>query len=1022
MSSTFPMWRRAAWLFSAAASAVSRARLHGCFLATAAFAAAFSPSLVAQSTGALTGRVQDAASGKYLEGAEIVVEGSAFRATAGRDGVFKIDALPAGKFTVTITYPGLNPESAGIEVKSGETATLSIALGTKVVQLDKFVVRGAKEGMAQAVALQKVSVQSKLVAAADQFGEVSEGNIGEYLKFLPGVTIDYNVNDARGVSLRGLSTAFTIVAVDGTPMAGGSSVDDTRRFEFEQIAMNNVETTELFKTVTPDISASATGGLVNFITKSAFDHADVQRFDYNLSLSVPSTNVALGKEGGVWGHNTHYLVRPSAELNFSRKLTDKLGVNINYRLSEKYDDSPRTEYAYVNANDIFTAPRLQSFNIRSEEKLTHRQAFATKLDYKLSDRTKLMVSGQWNWYDLNFTQRGPGFSLNTGATRNADGTVFTSASNGSITNGTLYRNKYGTTLHFNGNLSHEFENGSTLSFTPYYSRSDGNYRDTTKGFISATASLPLSATGLISSFTLSSPNPLALGQIPTINLFAGTTPVSLDTIRDLANYTLSNNGALTSSGGAGGSSIQSRPWTAVDIKNGFRADYTYKGFEHARFPVTVMVGTAIDKTKRTINRPDYRYTLAATTGSALDALRDPLYSRDVAFGFGSYEALDPYLVYNLVQNTTSTLNAVDSRRIDETNAAYYVRVDATLRPDFLLIGGVRYESRDMTANGTTGTPVRARSSTSNVDFSSAYPSLSFKYTPKRNIVVRGGFSQTIGIPDYGDLLPIFTASSTSTASDGVVSVPASGLKPFRTNNYDLSFDYYLRNSGVITVSLYRKDVSDFIISRSLSAAETTAVLTSYGLNPADFGATTGTTRENGPKTTLQGIEVGFAQNLSYLPSPFNGLSVQTNFTYMDISASDSDALRANDAFLAQNRGVSPRTANFILGYRRGKVNVTATTNWVDESVFGGFVNTGFVQGTGNNRLVLVRGEKTTTDVKFEYSFNRRFSAYFLVRNIFNSPRKDYARGYLPEYRSIKLPWRYYEFGEPHLTVGLRGQF
>jgi len=71
-------------------------------------------------------------------------------------------------------------------------------------------------------------------------------------------------------------------------MAGASSIDDTRRFEFEQIAMNNVETTELFKTVTPDIPATATGGYVNFVTKSAFDIQDIQRITYNVSLSAPA--------------------------------------------------------------------------------------------------------------------------------------------------------------------------------------------------------------------------------------------------------------------------------------------------------------------------------------------------------------------------------------------------------------------------------------------------------------------------------------------------------------------------------------------------------------------------------------------------------------------------------------------------------------------------------------------------------------------------------------------------------------
>ena len=242
---------------------------------------------------------------------------------------------------------------------------------------------------------------------------MSEGNIGEYLKFLPGVSIDYNVNDARGISLRGLSTAFTVVAVDGTPMAGSSSVDDTRRFEFEQIAMNNVETTELFKTVTPDIPASATGGFVNFVTKSAFDSEGIQRFQYNLAFSGPSTRASLSKKGGVWGHDREFTIRPSLEMNFARQLSAKLGINLNYRFSEKYDDSPRTEFTWATPT---SAARLQQYNLRDEQKLTHREAFAAKVDYLISDQTTLTLAGQWNWYDLNFTQRGPQFVLGAAST------------------------------------------------------------------------------------------------------------------------------------------------------------------------------------------------------------------------------------------------------------------------------------------------------------------------------------------------------------------------------------------------------------------------------------------------------------------------------------------------------------------------------------------------------------------------------------------------------------------------------
>ena len=95
-----------------------------------------------------------------------------------------------------------------------------------------------------------------LVAASDQFGDISEGNVGEYLKFLPGIGIDYTANDARAVSLRGMNPNFTNVTVDGGRMASGSSSGDNRRFELEQVAINNVETIEVFKTMTPDMSAT----------------------------------------------------------------------------------------------------------------------------------------------------------------------------------------------------------------------------------------------------------------------------------------------------------------------------------------------------------------------------------------------------------------------------------------------------------------------------------------------------------------------------------------------------------------------------------------------------------------------------------------------------------------------------------------------------------------------------------------------------------------------------------------------
>jgi iron complex outermembrane receptor protein len=978
-------------------------------------------------TGAITGTVIDTTTGKYVEGAEVTLQNSSLRTTTAREGTFTLEGVPVGAQTVVATYPGLETKTEAVTVTAGQTATVPVRLSSaEVLKLGEYKVSGTKEGMAQAVAIQKISVQYKLVAAADQFGAISEGNIGEYLKFLPGVSVDFNVNDARGVSLRGLSTAFTIVAVDGTPMAGTSSIDDTRRFEFEQIAMNNVETTELFKTVTPDISASATGGFVNFVTKSAFDREKNQLITYDVSFSAPSTNLHFDKQGGVWGHEKEYTIRPNLELNVARKINEKVGINFNYRFSEKYDDSPRHEFTWnqlapSGSNPgINVAPLLQQFNIRQEEKLTHRESFATKVDYRISKSTKLFVAGQWNWYDLNFTQRGPFLILGNASTRNADGS-YTSGAGASFSNQTLYRNKYGTTWHFNGTLTHEFENESKLQITPYWSRANGQYRDTSKGFISTTATLTPAA-GTFTGFTIG--NVFERATNPTLAITNAGTPVSVDLIRTLGNYSLTN---------TTGTNLQSRPWTAIDEKEGVNGSYNF-GIKSIPVPIKFEAGFAVDNTERSIDRPDYRYTLSpAITGAALTALQDPNYNKDVAFGFGPIQAIDPYKSWDLVRNNAVILSVYDKRHIKEKNDAVYLRADATLFSDFLFTGGLRWEKRKIDATAKTGAPARAVETTSKLDYNHYYPSLSMKYTPHaiRPLVVRAGYSRTIGHPDYGDILPNITSPTAPGASDGSITVPASTLNPYFTTNYDLSFDYYLKNSGVVGLAVFRKDVSNFIVSRSMTAAERDFYIALYGLNPADFGAlTTGTIKENGAKTSLQGAELSYAQNLTFIPQNFGSVNVQANFTYIDIDASDPDPFRQLDAEYAQSRAVSPRTANLILGYRKAKFSFTSTTNWVDASLFGGFVATNAIIGnvvntanpTADTRLALYRDQKITTDFNFQYAFHKNVTVYFLIRNVFNSRRDDYAQGYLPQNQNIRLPYRTYEFGEPHFTLGFKGTF
>ncbi|MFT3783271.1 MAG: TonB-dependent receptor [Nibricoccus sp.] len=970
-----------------------------------------------QGGGSITGRVLDGNSGKYLEGAEVSVQGTDQRVSTARAGSFSIPNLAPGSYTIVVTYPGLEEKTETVAVSAGQPAEVVVRLDSAdVIKLGEFKVQGSKEGMSQAVALQKLSIQTKLVAAADQFGPISEGNIGEYLKYLPGLSIDYNANDARGVSLRGLNTSFTVVAVDGTPMAASSSTADTRRFEFEQIAMNNVETTELYKTVTPDIPASATGGFVNFVTKSAFDREDPMVLSYDFNLVVPSTNFSFGKKSGVWGDKKEFVIRPNLDLNYAQRIGSKIGINFNYRTSERYDDSPRTEINWAQtgaaSSSLWTAPVMEQYNIRTEQKLTHREAFATKLDYNISESTKLTLSGQWNWYDLHFHQRGPLLILGTAATATRSGPnenpTFTSTAP-IVRNDVLYRNKYGTTLHFNGTLNHDFGQAGKAWATAYWSYADGQYRDIQKGFVGSTAQLNA---GVITSMTLANST---TNDIPALSFMNGTNPVSVDAIRQLSNYSLSASQA--------NSNLQARPWTTHDNKKGISAHYQLPIPGLEAVPVTVQTGFAIDKTERDITRIVLRQAPGSTLSvTDLTPYLDTGFTKDVGFDFGSYQAVDPYKIAAAFGSSMVTPQEDTYRDITEDNTAYYVRLDVKPIKDLLVIGGVRWEEHKIDGYGINRALNNAKRAPVNLKYDKLYPSLSFKYTPSylRSFVARGGISKTVGHPDYADLIGSVTSESTAGSGNGSITLVDPNMQPYYTTNTDLSVDYYLKNSGVITLSVFRKQVKNFIASRSMTLAERNAAVIAAGYNPAEFSA--GNVRYNGPDSSVQGLELNYAQTLSFLPKPFNGLNVQLNYTMSDV---DGDS---NDVLWAQQRGSAPKTFNAIIGYRYRKFSFTSSTNWTDDTVASGLVNSEWIRGAANadpnldTQLVSIKDSVWRTDMKAEYAFSPRYKVYVAVQNVFGAGRYDYWHGYTPNHSQVNLPRNHFQFGEPYYNVGIRGTF
>src|SRR5690606_15796684 len=139
---------------------------------------------------------------------------------------------------------------------------------------------------------QRFSPNIKNVIETDAFGDIAEGNVGEFLKFLPGVTVDYVAADVRTVSVRGFPPAYTVVTVDGFRMASSASGAGSRIFEFEQVSINNASRIEVAKVPTPSSQANGIGGAVNMIGKNAFERKSGQ-FNYRLTFNMNHEDLDL---------------------------------------------------------------------------------------------------------------------------------------------------------------------------------------------------------------------------------------------------------------------------------------------------------------------------------------------------------------------------------------------------------------------------------------------------------------------------------------------------------------------------------------------------------------------------------------------------------------------------------------------------------------------------------------------------------------------------------------------------------
>jgi TonB-dependent receptor len=975
-------------------------------------------------TGTVTGRVLNQRTKEYLRSAVVTVVGTTLTSTAEDGGNFQLLNVPAGSQTLRFMYLGLDPKDEVVNVLPGQTVRVEIAMSSsEVLQLEAFVITTEREGNAKAIMEQKNSIEAKRVLATDTFGSISEGNVGEFLKYLPGVLIDYVEADARSVSLGGLDPKYTSVTLDGAPiassgMAAASGTGANRAFEFEQMSISSIETVELSRTPQPENPGSALAGVVNLRSRGAFDRAG-RLIQMRAGFAFNSMSGEFWKKQPGWDDEDHYRLQPNWGIDYSdvfldRRLGVRAGYNYSYTFAEQKAEVVNYAFDTNQTNNDTEVPRVTSFSYRDSPKPTIRYNGNVRVDYKFSDAFWISARAEYNRYHAKFFSRDLAFNFGTtlnvpGATTNQSPGVEYSLSSQSTTptgggvniqQGGGGTNKYGSTANF-GLASYYKKGAFRADLTSSMSRSMTWYKDQQFGFFWSIEPSTLSNLGL--RFNRNGPADPALFITQT----AGPD------YHNLANHPNGFNARMNDRQGE-------------DQRYQFRADMQYN-LSTVRVPTTFKFGLHINEWVNNADRPVNNYAtafrgndgVAASADDALANFAERSYRMNFDFG-GNVDGLpnvDRWAAYKLYQANPNAwtppseaqvvgFKLQNARDAQEQIDALYEQTVFKFGRALTLAPGVRYERTRGRAAGPAdlgqretdrrifGTSTPATSFPADVitstrqsaqylvtrygggrnyarqDYDTWLRYLHATYRFSENLVLKSSWNQAISRPDMNRLIGglVVTNDDPNDPAPNRATAGNSDLHPELSNTTNLTLEYYTRGIGQLSVAAYRRDFKNLIRSRTFfvpAGGSWNGEPLPASVSPEDWEIST---VDNVGKAHMSSIEFSFTRELNFLPGPFGRVRVNANYTRMRY-----------DNYENYFRPTNVANLSWFIPYRT--LRLQWNTNWRP-----GY-RTEVV--TASNGWANFNRESLTHTMDLTWNFRRNMDFYVNARNIFNQDGGSY---------------------------------
>ena len=233
-------------------------------------ALSLSSAALSVNAGEIAGQLTNDDNSRVFAGAQITLKELNLVTESRRDGTFRFPSLPAGAYTLQVSYLGAQPVTEVVNVTETGIVSPVIALSDNGKAIADILVKGQRSGQASAINQQRVSDRISSIVSADAIGQFPDQNAAEALQRLPGLSIERDQGEGRFVGIRGIDPNLNNVTINGlnipSPEAGVRSV------ALDVIPSELIQTLEVSKSVTADMDGDAIGGAIEVKSVSAFDY------------------------------------------------------------------------------------------------------------------------------------------------------------------------------------------------------------------------------------------------------------------------------------------------------------------------------------------------------------------------------------------------------------------------------------------------------------------------------------------------------------------------------------------------------------------------------------------------------------------------------------------------------------------------------------------------------------------------------------------------------------------------------